>query len=72
MAPESAHAIRATIDEALKCKETGEEKTILFCLSGHGHFDLSAYEAYNAGKLNDVDYTEDMLAEGFACIPEVK
>ena len=71
-APESAHAIRAAIDEALECKKTGEEKTILFCLSGHGHFDLSAYEAYNAGKLKDVDYTDDMLAEGFACIPEIK
>lgn len=70
-APESAHAIRAAIDEAIECKETGEEKTILFCLSGHGHFDLSAYEAYNAGKLRDVDYTDDMLAEGFACIPKV-
>ncbi|MBN2557255.1 MAG: TrpB-like pyridoxal phosphate-dependent enzyme [Clostridia bacterium] len=71
-APESAHAIRAAIDEALECKETGEERTILFCLSGHGHFDLSAYEAYNSGKLTDVDYTDEMLAEGFACIPEIK
>ncbi|MFO7612080.1 MAG: TrpB-like pyridoxal phosphate-dependent enzyme [Clostridia bacterium] len=71
-APESAHAIRAAIDEAIECKETGEERTILFCLSGHGHFDLSAYEAYNSGKLTDVDYTDEMLAEGFACIPEIK
>ena len=71
-APESAHAIRAAMDVALECNETGEEKTLLFNLSGHGHFDLSAYEAYNAGKLTDVDYTDDMLKEGFACIPEVK
>lgn len=71
-APESSHAIKAAIDEALKCKETGEEKTILFNLSGHGHFDLSAYEAYNAGKLTDVDYTDEMLKEGLACIPEIK
>ena len=56
-APESAHAIRATIDEALECKETGEKKTILFNLSGHGHFDMSAYDQYLAGNLEDYDYT---------------
>ena len=50
-APESAHAIRAAIDEALRCKKEGKRKTILFNLSGHGHFDLGAYEAYLAGKL---------------------
>lgn len=55
-APESSHAIRAAIDEALAAKEAGEDKTILFCLSGHGHFDLSAYEAYNSGKLEDFDF----------------
>ena len=54
-APESAHAIKATIDEALKAKETGEPKTILFNLSGHGHFDMSAYDAFFAGKLKDAD-----------------
>ena len=52
-APEAAHAIKATIDEALKAKETGEPKTILFNLSGHGHFDMSAYDAFFAGKLGD-------------------
>jgi tryptophan synthase beta chain len=71
-APESAHAIRAAIDEALEAKEKGDDRTILFCLSGHGHFDLSAYEAYNAGQLTDVDYTEEMLKSGFECIPEVE
>ncbi|MBI5231973.1 MAG: TrpB-like pyridoxal phosphate-dependent enzyme [Coriobacteriales bacterium] len=55
-APESSHAIRAAIDEALAAKEAGEDKTVLFCLSGHGHFDLSAYEAYNSGNLEDFDY----------------
>ncbi|MFO7636717.1 MAG: TrpB-like pyridoxal phosphate-dependent enzyme [Clostridia bacterium] len=69
-APESAHAIRTAIDEPLKCKETGEEKTILFCLSGHGHFDLSAYAAYNAGELNDIEYSDEMLHEGLKCLPE--
>ncbi|MBC7266114.1 MAG: TrpB-like pyridoxal phosphate-dependent enzyme [Coriobacteriia bacterium] len=55
-APESSHAIRLAIDEALAAKEAGEEKTVLFNLSGHGHFDLSAYEAYLAGRLKDYDF----------------
>ncbi len=55
-APESTHAIRVAIDEALAAKEAGEDKTILFNLSGHGHFDLAAYEAYNSGKLEDFDF----------------
>lgn len=71
-APESAHAIRTAIDEALRCKETGEDKTILFCLSGHGHFDLSAYEAYNAGELEDVEYTDKMLRIGLECLPNIE
>ncbi len=71
-APESAHAIKVAVDEALKCKESGEEKTILFCLSGHGHFDLSAYEAYARNQLEDVEYTEEMLSEGLACLPNLK
>ncbi len=71
-APESAHAIKAAIDEALEAKEKGDDRTILFCLSGHGHFDLTAYEAYNSGQLTNVDYTDDMLAKGFECIPEIK
>ncbi len=58
-APESAHAIRVAIDEALKAKETGESKTILFGLSGHGYFDLSAYDAYLGGTLVDYDYAKD-------------
>ena len=69
-APESAHAIRVAIDEALKCKETGEEKTILFGLTGTGYFDLSAYEAYRLGELEDIPPTDEDLARGFATIPE--
>lgn len=61
-APESAHAIRAAIDEALKCKESGEKKTILFNLSGHGFFDLTAYDNYLSGGLSDIDYSaEDVV-----------
>lgn len=71
-APESSHAIKGAIDQALKCKETGEEKVILFCLSGHGHFDLTAYEDYNSGKLQDFDYTDEMLAEGLECLPKIE
>ena len=68
-APESAHAIRTVIDKALECKENGEEKVILFNLSGHGHFDLSAYEAYNTKQLTDVEYTDEMLTEGLKSLP---
>lgn len=70
-APESAHAIRTAIDKALECKKTGEEKVILFNLSGHGHFDLSAYEAYNSKKLTDVEYSDEMLKEGLQCLPKI-
>ena len=68
-APESSHAIRVAIDEALKCKETGEEKTILFGLTGTGYFDLVAYEKYNNGEMNDHIPTDEELAVGFAGIP---
>ena len=61
-APESAHAIRVAVDEALKAKESGEKKVVLFNLSGHGHFDLSAYEAYLSGGLEDYSYPEDAIA----------
>jgi len=70
-APESAHAIRTTIDEALKCKETGESKCILFCLSGHGNFDLTAYDEYLSGRLVDVEYPDSKLEEGFKTLPEI-
>lgn len=68
-APESSHAIRAAIDEALKCKETGEEKTILFGLTGTGYFDMTAYEAFNDGKMRDYVPSEADLKKGFDGIP---
>jgi hypothetical protein len=62
-APESAHASRKVIDEALRCKREGTSRSILFNLSGHGHFDLGAYEAYLAGTLEDYSYLEDDVAK---------
>ena len=70
-APESSHAIRIAIDEALKCTETGEEKTIVFGLTGTGYFDMVAYEKYNNGEMNDYIPTDEDLAAGFAGIPAV-
>ena len=70
-APESAHAIAIAIQEANKCTEKGEDKAIFFNLSGHGHFDLSAYEAYNSGKLEDFEYTQEMLEQGLLTVPEI-
>ncbi len=69
-APESTHAIRGAIDEALDAKEKGEERVILFNLSGHGFLDLSAYEAYFAGKLEDSDYDPQALEEALKGLPE--
>ncbi|MCL2629048.1 MAG: TrpB-like pyridoxal phosphate-dependent enzyme [Oscillospiraceae bacterium] len=71
-APESAHAIKAAIDEAIKCKETGEAKTILFGLSGTGYFDLGAYMNYNEGTMTDQIPTDEELERGFAAIPPVE
>lgn len=68
-APESSHAIRAAIDEALKCKESGESKCIVFGLSGHGHFDLSAYDEYLSGRMVDVEITDEILEKSLADIP---
>ena len=71
-APESSHAIRAAIDEALKCKETGEAKTIVFGLTGTGYFDLKAYESFNDGTMSDVIPTDGDIAASLAKLPEVK
>ncbi|MDQ2085490.1 TrpB-like pyridoxal phosphate-dependent enzyme [Herbivorax sp. ANBcel31] len=71
-APESAHAIRGTINEALKCKESGESKVILFSLSGHGYFDMAAYDNYLRGKLVDVDYSDDSIKESMKNLPDIK
>lgn len=71
-APESSHAIRAAIDEAIKCRETGEEKTIFFGLTGTGYFDMLAYEKYNDGLMSDYIPTDEDLAKGFAGLPDIK
>jgi tryptophan synthase beta chain len=70
-APESSHAIRVAIDEALKCKETGEKKVILFNLSGHGHFDLFAYNKYHTSQLEDYDFPEDAISTISQRLPQV-
>jgi len=70
-APETAHAIRAAIDEALKCKETGEKKVIAFNFSGHGHFDLGAYDAYHNGKLTDYVLPDEEIKKALASLPKI-
>ncbi|MBQ6829743.1 MAG: TrpB-like pyridoxal phosphate-dependent enzyme [Clostridia bacterium] len=70
-APESSHAIRVAIDEALKCKETGEEKTILFGLTGTGYFDMFAYQKFNDGLMGDYIPTDEEIARGLANLPQV-
>ena len=70
-APESSHAIRVAIDEALKCKETGEEKTIVFGLTGTGYFDMMAYEKFHNGQMSDYIPTDEELAASFAQLPKV-
>ena len=70
-APESSHAIRVAIDEALKCKETGEKKKILFGLTGTGYFDLVAYEKYNNGEMGDYIPTDEDIQKGWATMPKV-
>ncbi len=70
-APESSHAIKVAIDEALKCKETGEEKTILFGLTGTGYFDMMAYEKFHDGKMVDYAPTEEELQKGFSYLPKM-
>ncbi len=71
-APESAHGVRGAIDEALRCKEAGETKVIVFNLSGHGHYDLAAYDAYLKNDLEDYEYPEADVQEAIAQLPEVR
>src|SRR5213076_1066628 len=71
-APESAHAIKVAIDEALRCKKEGKRRAILFNLSGHGHFDLGAYEAFLAGKLQDYEYPPAKIEEALRGVPQLK
>ena len=70
-APESAHAIRVAIDEALKCRASGEKKVIAFNLSGHGHFVMTAYEAYHQGKLEDCASPDALVQEAMTHLPKV-
>lgn len=70
-APEPSHAIWGAMQEALACKESGESKTIVFNLCGHGHFDLAAYEAYLSGNLEDYEYPEEQIKESLAHLPQV-
>ena len=69
-APESTHAIAAAIRDAKQCIATGEERTILFNLSGHGHFDMSAYDRYLANELTDYDYPEEAIRESLEKLPK--
>jgi tryptophan synthase beta chain len=71
-APESAHAIRAAMDEALACKESGDEKVIIFNLSGHGHFDMASYAAYFNGDLQDYEYPQEAIEAAMTELPDVK
>ena len=70
-APEANHAVKGAIDEALRCKQEGKSRTILFNLCGHGHFDMQAYTDYFAGKLTDKSYAEEELAMALAGLPSV-
>jgi tryptophan synthase beta chain len=70
-APETSHAVRVAIDEALDAKEKGEKRTILFNLSGHGHFDLAAYDSYLSSKLEDYEYPAEAIEEAMKDLPQV-
>ena len=70
-APESSHAIKFAIDEAMKCKETGEEKTIVFGLTGTGYFDMVAYEKFHDGEMTDYIPTDEELKKSFSSLPNV-
>lgn len=71
VAPETAHCVKAAIDEAIRCRRTGEEKVILFANSGHGHFDLAAYDAYLSGRLVDYEYPEELVRQALAKLPKI-
>ena len=70
-APEPSHAIHVAIEEALKCKETGEAKNILFLLCGHGYFDMSSYDAFLAGNLEDFSYPKEAIEKAMESVPQV-
>jgi tryptophan synthase beta chain len=71
-APETAHAIRAAVDEAIKCREKKEEKVIVFNFSGHGHFDLASYDMFLSKKLEDYEYPDEKVREALQHLPDVK
>ena len=70
-APEPTHAIKVAIDEALEAKEAGEERVILFNLCGHGHFDLSSYERFLSGQLEDYEYPAEKVEAALASLPRI-
>ena len=70
-APESSHAIRVAMDEAIRCRETGEEKTIVFGLTGTGYFDMYAYKCFNDGEMQNYTPTDDEIAKAVAKLPKV-
>ena len=70
-APESSHAIKVALDEAIRCKETGEEKTIVFGLTGTGYFDMYAYEKFHDGKMEDYAPTDEEITKGLSGLPTV-
>ena len=70
-APETCHAIKAAVDEAIKAKEEAKEKTILICFSGHGHFDMTSYDMYLSGQMEDYEYPEEKVKEALEYLPEV-
>ena len=71
IAPEASHAVKCAIEKALECRKTGEEKTIVFNNSGHGHFDLSSYEAYFAGQLQDYEYPTELIKQSLDNLPKI-
>ena len=72
LAPETAHAVRATMDEAIRCRESGEAKVILMNASGHGHFDLAAYDAYLNGELEDYEYPAEEIEKALQALPAIE
>jgi tryptophan synthase beta chain len=72
IAPEAAHAAKGAMDAALECRKTGEAKTILFCNSGHGHFDMSAYDAFHAGEIIDYECPDDLIKESLSHLPKMR
>jgi tryptophan synthase beta chain len=71
LAPETSHAVKETMEEAIRCRESGETKVIAFNASGHGHFDMSSYEGYLTGKLVDFEYPDEKVKEALAALPDV-